>query len=160
MPKKKPKLDMDRIARGLGAERVGRVGDPLMGALRRGRVIMRELLKFRGAPLTAAKAARYLKVKTRDVRRMRDEHRLLSVGEDPLDLYPAWQFDRGGPLPGLCQVLRALAKNNNYAWDSFAFLAGRHEALGGESPLDRMKAGDWRAALRLAKTERNEQGAT
>jgi hypothetical protein len=151
MGKKKPRLDYDKIARALGAERVCRVPDPLMAAVRRGRSIMRELLRLSGAPMTAAKAARYLGVRAVDVRRMRDGHGLLSLGVDPLEVYPAWQFRGGGTLPGLRRVLRSLAMGGHDEWSSLAFLVGNRKDLGGQSPLDRMMAGGWRAVLDMAR---------
>jgi hypothetical protein len=70
--------------------------------------------------------------------------------------FPAWQLVPGGILPGLEEVLAALADFD--PWMRLAFFLEANAATGGKTPLEALRRGKLADALRAA-TLRGEHGA-
>jgi hypothetical protein len=71
-------------------------------------------------------------------------------------LYPSWQFDRAGVLPGLRAVRGAL--DGADPWTLTAFMVAPNSRLDGETPLVALRRGDIEAAVRAARAY-GEHGA-
>jgi hypothetical protein len=64
--------------------------------------------------------------------------------------YPAWQLtDQGGLLPGVGESLKAL--NTRSEWEPMIFFLSPRESLGGNRPLDLLRAGRIRDAIAAAE---------
>ena len=71
-------------------------------------------------------------------------------------LYPAWQFDARGPVPGLDTVLAKMTVAS--PWMRAAFFLSGDATLNGETPLAVLRRGDVEAVVRAAAMY-GEQGA-
>lgn len=135
--------------------------DPLFRAKLRGRVANRRLLRAAGPLLTEREVARLLRTKIGTVKRRRQKGALLGVdfagrrGTSKFE-YPQFQFVAARVIPGLPEVLRALATHP--PWAKLRFLVSENDSLGGARPLDRIRAGDIESVLRSASVF-GEQGA-
>ena len=131
--------------------------DPLSAARLRGVQARDELLALEGGTLGAEQVAQLTTWSRQWVDQRRREGKLLAVELSKRGFrYPAWQFADERPLPGLEPVLALLVAHPPLAQARF-FLSGNHR-LGGERPLDRLRAGDGDAVERAARAF-GEQGA-
>jgi hypothetical protein len=115
--------------------------DPLAKARFRGVLAMRQVLGADGGTLSGQEVADLLRITRQAVDKRRKAGRLLAV-ETPKrgHLYFGWQFtDAGQELPGLVDVLKALAEHDPWARARF-FLSG-NARLRGKRPLDLLRAG-------------------
>ncbi len=78
--------------------------------------------------------------------------RLLRViTADGVHLYPAWQFEDGGFVPGLADVFSLFAEDAVDGWTLAGWLRTRDPELG-EAPLETLRRGDIARVLTAART--------
>jgi hypothetical protein len=123
------------------ADRFLPASDPLARARLRGELAMRELLTGDGGALPASEVANVLGISRQAVDKRRKAGQLLAVTLPRRGLqYPAWQFgERGGTPAGLVEVLGALRMHD--PWSQARFFVSGNDRLGGDRPLDRLRAG-------------------
>jgi hypothetical protein len=73
------------------------------------------------------------------------------ITADGVHLYPEWQFDDGGLLPGLGDVLTLFAEDAVDGWTLAGWLRTRDPELG-EAPLETLERGDVARVLAAART--------
>jgi hypothetical protein len=114
-------------------------------ARERGRALQarRALAEAEGGLWTAAQVAAALGITRQGVDWRRSHHHLLSVHHPGRRawMYPSWQFEAAGALPGLPQVLARLREGGQQDWSALAFFLN-HDLNLGERPLDRLRRGD------------------
>jgi hypothetical protein len=123
--------------------------DPLAGARLRGLAARQDLLSREGGTLQVQEVAKLLKLSRQAVHKRHRAGRLLALdcGRHGY-VYPAWQFVPGGVLPGLEEVLQALADQDS--WTQLAFFVCENDALDGGTPLDALRRNELPAVLRAA----------
>jgi hypothetical protein len=123
--------------------------DPLEQFRVRGEKIKEELLHVGETfPLKSIQVAEMLGINPMTVRRMRVQRRLLAVSGAQGYLFPAWQFSTYSVLPGLAEVLNALEFKDE--WTPLLFLCSGDRHLEGDTPLERLQAGDIGAVIAAA----------
>jgi len=131
--------------------------DPLADARLRGREIADELLSMEGGYLTLSQAARYLNMSRQGVERRRQRNRLVAIARGRKGFaYPKWQFSadgKAGVLPGLEEVLAALAAQGVRGWGVLSFFLNPHADLDGRTPLEALRQGLTQDALSAASAE-------
>ncbi|MGE0715768.1 MAG: hypothetical protein AB7P02_10015 [Alphaproteobacteria bacterium] len=122
--------------------------DPLTAALLRGAERKRALLQAEGGVLSAAELARHLGITTQGLGKKRDRGQVfwLPMGEGYV--YPAFQVDGAGLLPGIRAVLDAFVEAD--PWMRIQFMLTGDRRLGGRRPLDALRAGDTAGAAAAA----------
>lgn len=80
------------------------------------------------------------------------------VTADGVHLYPAWQFEDGGLLPGLGDVLTLFAEDAVDGWTLAGWLRTRDPELG-EAPLDTLRRGDVARLLAAARSAATALGS-
>ena len=131
--------------------------EPLAPAFIRGIEARNQLLNENGGTLTAEGAAGVLGISRQAVEKRRSAGNLLGLTTGRHGYrYPAWQFTRSGVLPGLEDILRALAPYD--PWMQAAFFLGSNPRLKGKSPLEMLKAGQLSVVLKAAEAY-GEHGA-
>jgi hypothetical protein len=117
-----------------------RWADPLAPAFIRGIEATRRLIFDHGGVWTAAQAAEHLRITYQMVNKRRQAGKLLAISTGRHGYrYPVWQFHDSGVLPGLADVLKALASHDS--WMQVAFFVNKNELLDGETPIEALKAG-------------------
>lgn len=104
-----------------------------------GRQALLALLEGEGGVLTPEQAAERLDRTRQAVHQRQRKGQLLAVPGVRGAVYPIWQFTEDGVLAGFPDVLEALADTPPAMVVQF-FLTGR-DSLGGERPLDALRAG-------------------
>jgi hypothetical protein len=123
--------------------------DPFMEAMARGTGIKRELLASGGGGLTSSQVSAALGLTRQAVDKRRGRRGLLAVPSGSGEyLYPACQFTPSGVIPGLEEVLRAFRIRN--PWTQLSALLAPSPALGGNSILEALKAGEMERAIAVA----------
>ncbi|MGH9749929.1 MAG: hypothetical protein ACRD6R_08405 [Candidatus Polarisedimenticolia bacterium] len=137
-------------------QEVGKV-DPLGPARIRGLEARERLLEWGGGTLTAAEAARLLRISRQAVDKRRRAGKLLglTVGRRGY-AYPSWQFSDGGALPGLETVLETLRRHD--PWMQMGFMLNKNDWLDGRIPLEELRRGRVDAVVDAARAY-GEQGA-
>ena len=131
--------------------------DPLAAAKLRGLRARQELLEKEGGLVGAQEVAEHLGLSRQAVHKRQRAGRLLALERGRHGHgYPIWQLVPGGTLPGLEEVLTALGDAG--PWAKLSFFLRPHVALDGDSPLERLRCGDVKPALRAARL-RGEHGA-
>jgi len=132
--------------------------DPLAEARLRGVRMKRELLAQEGGALGAQEVADLLRISRQAVHKRHRQGRLLAVqcGRHGY-AYPSWQFEAGGVLDGLEDVL-AVLDGSLGSWMKLAFFLNDNVALDGDSPLEALRRGEKQAVVRAAQLY-GEQGA-
>lgn len=99
------------------------------------------LLEAEGGAVPVTTVMTILGLKSRQaVQQRRARGRLLGLPMGGSSyLYPVWQFDRQGVVPGLSETLAALAPLD--PWGQAAFLLAGEPRLDGARPLDALRAG-------------------
>jgi len=125
--------------------------DALRPARLRGLQARDALLAAEGGTLAADQVAKLLSVSVPTVEKRRAAGKLIAL-EVPRrgPLFPAWQFEGGGLLPGMEEILKLLADHPPLAQMRF-FLSGSRR-LGGERPLDLLRRGELEPVRRAART--------
>ena len=131
--------------------------DPLAEARLRGIEARKRLLEAEGGTLRAQEVASILHISRQAAYKRYRAGRLLAVdcGRHGF-AFPAWQFAPGGALPGLEDVLGALADFD--PWMKLAFFLEPNAATGGKTPLVALRHGKLRDVLRAAELH-GEHGA-
>jgi hypothetical protein len=131
--------------------------EPLAPAFIRGIKARDQLLNEHGGTLTAEGVAGVLGISRQAVDKRRSAGNLigLTTGRHGYR-YPAWQFTKSGVIPGLEDVLKALAPHDS--WMQAAFFLGSNPRLEDNSPLEALKAGQLTAVLKAAEAY-GEHGA-
>lgn len=134
-----------------------RAEDPLAPARLRWLRDRQRLLEAEGGAVPVTTVMTILGLKSRQaVQQRRARGKLLGL---PLGgssyLYPVWQFDRQGVVPGLPETLAALAPLD--PWGQAAFLLAGEPQLDGARPLDALRAGRVAEVVAAAR-QYGEQG--
>ena len=125
--------------------------DPLLKAKIKGLEVKQELLFHSGKPLSSRETGNILNMSRQAVDKRRDRNKLLGLSLAKRGyLYPAWQFENGDVLPGLEQVLEALADISS--WGKLEFMLTGDLKLEGFTPLECLKAGQIDRVIEAAKT--------
>jgi hypothetical protein len=129
-----------------------RQSDPLAPARLRGITARQRLIELAGGALSVDEAAEALGLTRQAVDKRRRAGKLLAVSLGKRGFrFPAFQFVRGGVVPGVEQVLAALRQHD--PWMQLSFLANRNSDLDDRSPaevLQRGNGGDADAVMRAA----------
>src|SRR5271165_294306 len=134
--------------------------EPLAPAFIRGIQAQRRLLEEHGGTLSAVESAQILGLSREAVDKRRQANALLalSMGRHGYR-YPVWQFTKSGTLPGLKDVLQALAPNDE--WMQIAFFVSKNPRLSDRTPIEVLKvlrAGDLKRVVEAAQAY-GEHGA-
>lgn len=117
----------------------------------RGRLAMDKLLHAEGGTVGATEAANLLGgVRRQAVAKARASGRLLGIKVGNAYQYPIWQFQQGGILPGLREVLAVLPDEE---WMRLEFFLQTHYGLQEQRPLDLLLAGRISDVLEVARTQ-------
>lgn len=131
--------------------------DPLAQARLRGIEARQRLLTAEGGTLGVQEVAAHLNLSRQAVYKRFRAGRLLAVDSGRHgQAFPAWQLGPGGVLPGLEEVLAALADLD--PWMKLAFFLEANAATGGTTPLEALRRGRLKDALRAARLH-GEHGA-
>lgn len=114
--------------------------DPLAASRIRGLRERERLLHAEGGTWDAAQVADHLHLTRQGINRRRRAGALLAMDVGRLGYrYPAWQFTRGGTLPGLESTLKGLQQHD--AWMQLSFMLSPNPRLEGETPLNALRTG-------------------
>jgi shikimate kinase len=132
--------------------------DGLLASARlRGVANKERLLEAEGGTLEATEVGMLLDTPEEAVEAQRLTGKLIAL---PVDhkryVYPKWQFQDRGTLPGLKQVLAVL--HDHDAWMQTAFMLNSNTRLHGETPLTMLRQGRIAEVLRAARSY-GEHGA-
>jgi hypothetical protein len=131
--------------------------EPLAPAFFRGVEASRRLLDEHGGTLTSDEVAGTLGITRQAVEKRRRAGSLLALTTGRHGYrYPVWQFDKSGVVPGLGDVLQALASHDE--WMQAAFFLGKNPRLNDRTPIDLLKAGELKRVLNAAEVY-GEHGA-
>jgi hypothetical protein len=123
--------------------------DPFVEAMARGAGIKQELLTSAGGGLTSGQVSSALGITRQAVDKRRIRHALLAVPSGSGEyLYPACQFNAGGVIPGLEEVLRAFQIRS--PWTQLDMLLASAPALGGQTIVEALKSGAVERAVAIA----------
>ncbi len=117
----------------------------------RGLEARQQVLEAEGGTLSAEQLARRLHLTRQAVDLRRRNHRLigLPIGRHGYR-YPVWQLGPDGVWPWVPQVIEALAPHD--PWQQVFFLLSLHPDLGGQTPLNALRAGRADEVVALART--------
>jgi hypothetical protein len=131
--------------------------EPLAPAFIRGIETQRRLVEEHGGTRSAEQIAQMLGISRQAVDKRRRSHALIALNMGRHGYrYPVWQFTKSGSLPGLEDVLQALEGHDE--WMQIAFFLGNNPRLGGETPVDMLKAGELKRVVYAAQAY-GEHGA-
>lgn len=116
----------------------------------RGAAARQRLLQEEGGVIGPAQVAELLGISRQAVGQRRAAGRLLGIPGAGGYQYPLWQFTGQDVLPGLTEVLDALAGHDPGAVLRF-FLNGSLALEDGRRPLDAMRLGEVKEAVRAAR---------
>ena len=126
----------DEMARNMAAIEMS---DPLYEAYKRGEEIERKMLKAEGGVLTGKLFSEKLGITPLELGRMRKRNEVfwMEVGNEYV--YPRFQLDGNGFLPGIREVLDAFAVEE--AWMRVNFMLTGDLRLSGWRPIDALREG-------------------
>jgi len=135
-------------AAAIGSEIEATPPDPLTAAFLRGAEMKRALLRAEGGVMSGPELARHLGITPQGLGKKRDKGQVfwLEVGEGCV--YPAFQVGPDGLLHGIREVLSAFQQGDH--WARVNFMLTGDARLGGQRPLDVLRAGDVAAVVRAA----------
>lgn len=132
--------------------------DPLASARLRWIIDRRRLAHAEGRPLPAREVEALLGITRQAVAKARAEGRLVGLPSGSGQyVYPSWQFNESGMLPGLREVRQALSGGND-PWTFTAFMVSPNARLGNQTPLNVLRRGSLKDVIRAAEAY-GEQGA-
>jgi len=136
-------------AAAIGAEIKASPPDPLTAAFLRGAEMKRALLRAEGGVMSGPELARHLGITPQGLGKKRGKGQVfwLEVGEGCV--YPAFQVGPDGLLHGVREVLAAFQQGD--PWARVNFMLTGDVRLGGQRPLDVLRAGDIAAVVRAAR---------
>jgi hypothetical protein len=131
--------------------------DPLARAFLDGLDAKARLIEQNGGVFKTEDVAEYLGITQQAVNKRRALRQLAGLTFRKRGyVYPAWQFTDRGTVPGLEQVLRALAEHDE--WMQNVFFINPNTRLNGKRPLDLLREGEIEEVIQAAK-EFGEHGA-
>lgn len=114
--------------------------DPLADAFLRGIEGRNTLIRENGGVFGTEQVARYLDITPQAVTKRRHSRQLLGLTFRRRGcMYPAWQFTQSGTVPGLHEVLMALAEHDE--WMQNVFFVTPSTRLAGRRPLEDLRNG-------------------
>jgi hypothetical protein len=124
--------------------------DPLANAFLRGIEARIRLIQENGGVFSTEQVARYLDVTQQAVTKRRHSRQLLGLTFRRRGcMYPAWQFVQSGTVPGLHDVLMALAEDDE--WMQNVFFITPNTRLAGLRPLEYLRDGKVAEVLEVAR---------
>lgn len=124
--------------------------DPLAEAKLRGQIRRKELLETEGGVIGPEELGGLLGIMRQSVDKRRKAGTLLALEIGTRFVYPVWQVEGNKTLDHLEQVLAALKDHD--AWRKLSFFVHGNIRLGGLSPLQALRAGEYEDVLRAART--------
>jgi hypothetical protein len=124
--------------------------DPLAEAKLRGQLRRKELLEAEGGVLGPEQMGNLLGIQRQSVDKRRKAGTLLAVELGNRFAYPAWQIEGNSTLPHLEEVLEALKDHDE--WRKLSFFVNGNVRLGGKSPLNALRAGQYNDVLTSARS--------
>ena len=132
--------------------------DPLANARLRWIIDRRRLAHAEGRPLPTREVETLLGITRQAVARARAEGRLVGLPSGSGQyVYPSWQFNEMGVLPGLREVRQAL-RGGEDPWTFTAFMVSPNARLGDQTPLEILRRGGLKDVIRAAEAH-GEHGA-
>ncbi|MGE4341412.1 MAG: hypothetical protein AB7E55_36520 [Pigmentiphaga sp.] len=107
------------------------------------------LIQRAGGLKDADWVGKYLSIIPKSVAAKARRNELLAISRGDRNLYPAFQFENGGVIPGVRELLEVLPLTNG--WSRLSFLLAPDPGLDDRSPIDAFKT-DREAALEVART--------
>lgn len=131
--------------------------DPLARAFLDGLDAKARLIEQNGGVFKTDQVAEYLDITPQAVNKRRALRQLVGLTfRKRGHVFPAWQFTDRGTVPGLEQVLQALADHDE--WMQNVFFISPNTRLGGRRPLDLLREGEIQELLDAAR-EFGQHGA-
>lgn len=130
--------------------------DPLTAALLRGVEAKRALLKAEGGVLSAQQLAAHLGITPQGLGKKREKAQIFFVEVGDGYVYPAFQIDENGLLPGIREVLDAFKVDD--PWMRAHFMLTGERRLSGRRPIDVLRAGEIAPVVKAASAY-GEHGA-
>jgi len=131
--------------------------DPLARAFLDGLDAKARLIEQNGGIFKTEEVAEYLGITPQAVNKRRALRQLVGLTFRKRGyVFPAWQFTERGTVPGLEQVLLALADHDE--WMQNVFFVNPNTRLGGRRPLDLLREGEIQEVLDSAR-EFGQHGA-
>ena len=131
--------------------------DPLARAFLNGLDAKRRLIEQNGGVFKTEQVGEYLGISPQAVNKRRASCQLLGLTFRRRGyVFPAWQFTERGTMPGLEDVLLALAEHDE--WMQNVFFISPNTWLGGRRPLDLLREGKIQEVIDTAK-EFGQHGA-
>lgn len=131
--------------------------DPLEGARLRGIAARERLLKAGGGPLSVSQVEKMLGISRQAIHKRCAKGKLIALTTSKRGyLFPKWQFNEKGTLPGLEEVLAAFDEDD--PWMQASFILNPNIWLDGATPLDMLHEGKTEEAIMAAHIS-GEQGA-
>ena len=131
--------------------------DPLARAFLNGLDAKRRLIEQNGGVFKTEQVGAYLGISPQAVNKRRASCQLLGLTfRKRGHVFPAWQFTERGTMPGLEDVLLALAEHDE--WMQNVFFISPNTWLGDRRPLDLLREGQIREVIDAAK-EFGQHGA-
>jgi hypothetical protein len=131
--------------------------DPLARAFIDGLDAKARLIEQNGGVFKTEQVAKYLGITPQAVNKRRSLRQLVGLTFRKRGyVFPAWQFTDRGAVPGLEQVLAALADHDE--WMQNVFFINPNTRLGGRRPLDLLREGEIQEVLDAAR-EFGQHGA-
>jgi hypothetical protein len=125
-------------------------GDPLAKARARGARARREILRREGGAWTAEQVTAHTGLSQESISQQCRAGKLIGLLTDRQEyVYPSWQFEQNGILPGLEETLAALTVRD--PWVQAAFFVSGDPRLNGATPLDELRRGNVDAVQRAAR---------
>lgn len=125
--------------------------DPLLGAMARGTLLKKALLKKAGGTWNANQVAEALGISRQAVDKRRGRAALLAVPSGAGDyLYPRCQFTQDGVIPEFDRLLRSFRVQN--PWTQLSALLEPATTLEGKTALRALKKGDIEGAVSAVRS--------
>lgn len=124
--------------------------DPLAEAKLRGQILRKELLEEEGGVIGPEEVGKLLGITRQSVDKRRKASTLLALELGSRFVYPVWQIEGNKTLNHLEDALAALKDHD--AWRKLSFFVHGNVRLGGRSPLQSLRAGEYEDVLKAART--------
>ncbi len=120
---------------------------PFQESKLKGIQVKKDLLNHHGGVVDTADVMSVLNCTKQTVHHKRRNGTLLGFKNGNSFLYPVFQFEEAGIIPGLAKVIKALHEQDSDFWESVLFILNGNDYLTGSSdipisPLDMIKKGE------------------